>query len=253
MKPEERQKETLSFLRALQREITVEEIAERFGTSTLTVRRDLDTLVEAGLIIRTYGGCILCNHTETAYQRQVGVNFKLKQAIGRAAAELVKPGFVILIDDGSTTFQLASHLESRAPLTVVTNSIAIIPEIARFPQIELEILGGVYNRDINFLGGSLSERLLEMMYFDAVFVGADAVDASGRCLVRMPEVARLTQVMLRRAARKFLLADHSKAGATSYVDFGALHDFDMWVTTTGIDPQLLSVYKKQTTVKEVVL
>jgi DeoR/GlpR family transcriptional regulator of sugar metabolism len=188
---------------------------------------------------------------DTAYQRQVGRNFNLKQAIGRAAADLVKRGEVILIDDGSTTFHLASNLEMRAPLTVVTNSIAVIPELARFPDIKLEILGGLYNRDTNFLGGSLSERLLEMLYFDAVFVGADAIDDAGRCLVQAPEVARLTQVMLKRATRRFLLADHSKAGSHSHVTYGSLGDFDMWITTTGMNPKLLSAYRTMTSIKEV--
>jgi len=251
VKPEKRQQEIISLLRALQRELTVEEIATHFGTSTLTVRRDLDSLVQAGFIVRTYGGCIGRGRFYTAYQKQVGRNFELKQAIGHAAAELVKPGEVILIDDGSTTFHLASNLESRAPLTVVTNSIAVIPELARFPEIKLEILRGIYNRDTNFFGGSLSERVLEMLYFDAVFVGADAIDDAGRCLVRAPDVARLTQVMLRRATRRFLLADHSKAGLHSQVTYGNLGDFDMWTTTTGMNPKLLSAYGTMTSIKQV--
>jgi DeoR/GlpR family transcriptional regulator of sugar metabolism len=251
VKPEKRQAEIVSLLRAMQRELTVEEIATQFGTSALTVRRDLDALVEAGIILRTYGGCIIRTGLGDAYQKQVARNFRLKQAIGATAADLVKSGEVILIDDGSTTFHLATNLESRAPITVVTNSIAVIPALARCPGIQVEILGGLYSRDTNFLGGSLSERLLEMLYFDAVFVGADAVDNTGKCMVRSADVARLTQVMLKRATRRFLLADHTKAGRTSHVIYGSLGDFDLWVTTTGISSKLLAAYRKLTTVKEV--
>lgn len=249
MKPRKRQDEIISLLRAVQRELTVEEIASSYRTSPLTIRRDLDALAEQGSIIRTYGGCILSGGLATSYQKRVGQNFNLKRAIGREAAQLVRSGEVILIDDGSTTFHLASNLETRGPLTVVTNSIAVIPELARFPQIQLEILGGLYNRDTNFLGGSLSERLLEQLYFDAVFVGADAVDQDGMCFVRTPEVARLTQVMLKRATRRFLLADHTKAGRHGYVKYGALNDFDLWITTVGINPKLSAGYEKMTTIK----
>jgi DeoR/GlpR family transcriptional regulator of sugar metabolism len=251
VKPEKRQQTILSLIRALQREVTVEEIAAHFGTSTLTVRRDLDRLGNDGLVVRTYGGCILRNSLDTAFQRHVGRNFKLKQAIGLAAAELVRPGEMILIDDGSTTFHLASNLESRSPVTVVTNSIAVIPELARFPDVQLEILGGAYSRDTNFLGGSLSERLLEMLYCDSLFVGADAINQSGNCMVRSPEAARLTQVMIRRTTRRFLLADHTKTGMNGHVSYGSLKDFDAWITTTGMDPDLLRIYKEMTTVKEV--
>jgi DeoR/GlpR family transcriptional regulator of sugar metabolism len=249
VKPKERQDEIISLLRAVQRELTVEEIAAHFETSPLTIRRDLDSLAEQNAIIRTYGGCMLRSGMATAYQKRVGQNFNQKRAIGRAAAQLVRSGEVILIDDGSTTFHLASNLESRAPLTVVTNSIAVIPELARFPEIQLEILGGLYNRDTNFLGGSLSERLLEVLYFDAVFVGADAVDENGVCFVRSPEVARLTQVMLKRATRRFLLADHTKAGGRGYVNYGSLKDFDLWLTTVGIPPKLIARYEKMTSVR----
>ncbi len=251
MKPEERQQEIVSLLRAMQRELTVEEIALHFGTSQLTIRRDLDCLVENHVILRTYGGCVIRNTLGAAYQKQVGRNFKLKQAIGHAAAQLVKSGEIILIDDGSTTFHLASNLESRAPLTVVTNSIAVIPEVSRFPGIQLEVLGGSYNRETNFLGGSLSERVLESLYFDAVFVGADAVDETGHCLVRASDVARLTEVMLKRAKHRFLLADHTKAGAHSHVTYGTLADFDLWVTTVGINAKRMKVYNKLTTIREV--
>ncbi len=249
MKPKKRQDEIISLLRAVQRELTVEEIASYFKTSPLTIRRDLDSLTEQGTIIRTYGGCMLRSGLATSYQKRVGQNYHLKRAIGREAAQLVRTGDVILIDDGSTTFHLASNLETRGPLTVVTNSIAVIPELARCPDIQLEILGGLYNRDTNFLGGSLSERLLESLYFDSVFVGADAVDEEGMCFVRTPEVARLTQVMLKRAKRRFLLADHTKAGDHGYVKYGALNDFDLWITTLGMPPKLIEEYQKMTTIK----
>ncbi len=250
MKPDKRHYEIASFLRAMQREVTVEELAVQFTTSPITIRRDLDSLAEAGMILRTYGGCIIRTELSTMFQQQLARNFRLKQAIGCSAAEQIRSGETILFDDGSTTFHLASNLESKAPLTVVTNSIAVIPEISRFQGVQLEILGGSYNRETNFLGGSLAERLLEMRYFDAVFVGVDAVDEAGQCMVNSPDVARLTQVMLRRANRRFLLADHTKVGAQATVVYGKLSDFDMWITTRGMAEVQLDGYGKMTTVKE---
>jgi DeoR/GlpR family transcriptional regulator of sugar metabolism len=145
--------------------------------------------------------------------------------------------------------QILSLEYTDVAMKVVTNSIAVIPELARFPQIQLEIPGGLHHRDTNFLGGGLSERLLELLSFDAAFVGADAVDENGVCFVRSPEVARLTQVMLKRATRRFLLADHTKAGGHGYVNYGTLGDFDLWMTTVGIPPKLSTRYEKMTTIK----
>lgn len=69
------------------------------------------------------------------------------------------------------------------------------------------------------------------------------------CFVRTPEVARLTQVMLKRATRRFLLADRTKAGGHGYVKYGALSDFDLWITTVGITAKLSTIYEKMTTVR----
>jgi DeoR/GlpR family transcriptional regulator of sugar metabolism len=57
--------------------------------------------------------------------------------------------------------------------------------------------------------------------------------------------------MLKRATRRFLLADHSKAGLHSHVTYGNLGDFDMWITTAGMNPKLLSAYRTMTSIKEV--
>lgn len=250
MKPEKRHYEIASFLRAMQREVSVEELAEQFSTSPITIRRDLDSLADAGVVLRTYGGCIIRTEISTISQQQLAHNFRLQQAIGLAASELVRSGETILLDDSATAFHLASHLESKAPLTVVTNSITIIPEIARFRGIQLEILGGSYNRETNFMGGSLAERMLEMRYFDAAFVGADAIDEAGQCMVGLPDVARLTEVMLRRANRRFLLADHTRVSARASVVYGNLSDFDLWVTTPGISEKQRQRYDSMTTLRE---
>jgi DeoR/GlpR family transcriptional regulator of sugar metabolism len=250
MKPRERQVEIVSRLRALQRELTVEELAEFFSTSSLTIRRDLDTLIQEGFILRTHGGCLLRSGPEAAFQKRLADNYELKAAIGRAAAGEVRSGQVILIDDGSTTYHLASNLEGKEGLIVYTNSLAFIPQVSHFPSVRLCILGGEYHPDRKFLGGSIAEWVLDMLEFDIVFVGVDAVDDSGRCLAIDPVVARLTQLMLKRARRKILLADHTKAGARSYAAYGSLRDFDLWITTPGLKARYLSHFREMTKIIE---
>ncbi len=249
MKPEQRQEQMLAQLHALQSELTVEELARKFAVSSLTIRRDLDQLEADGVVLRTHGGCVLRATIESAYQNRVALNFELKQAIGRAAANEVKNGDVILINDGSTAFHLAPHLGRLKKLFVHTNSLAVIPVLGRFPEVRLYILGGEYNQEMRYIRGSMTEQALEALEFDVVFLGTDAVDARGNCLVADPEVARLAQVMLRRGNRRVLLADHTKVGARAHVAYGRLSDFDVWYTTPRLDPAQLRLFRKQTTVK----
>ena len=237
-----RQEKLLDRLRAAQREWRVEELAAALKVAPLTIRRDLTALESRGAVLRTHGGCLQAGRAvlETAYHQRVAHHFELKRAIGREAARSVDPGATLLINDGSTTFHLAAHLGERAPLNVYTNSIAMIGELCRYPRIALHILGGRYNEDGHFLGGPLTERLLETLAFDLVFLGADAVNAAGQCLTLDPEVARTTQIMMRRGRRKILLADHTKIGAPGNAVYAGLKDFDLWITTSSPGSMMLA-------------
>lgn len=253
LKPSERQSQILSRLRAMRREWRVDEIAASLHVSPLTVRRDLDQLADDGAVLRTHGGCIYAGRVamETDYHQRVATNFDLKQAIGAAAAAEVKPGSTILISDGSTCFHLASHLGKCGPITVYTNSLTMSAEVNRFPNVRLHILGGEYHRDQFYLGGGLLDRNLELLEFDMVVLGADKIDAAGRCLVLNEDVARTTQIMLRRGKRAILLADHTKAEGVGHVTYGALSDFDLWITSRGLSAGLRKRLGQQTTIREV--
>jgi len=240
MKPEERRSRILEYLRAMQREVRVEELAEMLQVSSLTIRRDLDKLAGDSTIIRTHGGCLSVGRAalETEYHQKVGLNFDLKQAIGKEASSMLEEGDSLLLNDGSTTFHLATHLGSEKKLTVFTNSLAMITEVSRFSNVQLFILGGRYE-DANYsLRGSLLEQILEKYTFDKVFLGADAVDEKGRCMVGTTEEARLTRIMLDSGRKKVLLADHTKTGAAGHCAYCSLEDFDIWITTAGLDRRL---------------
>jgi DeoR/GlpR family transcriptional regulator of sugar metabolism len=254
MNPERRRAEIVSLLRAMQTELHVDELARILQVSELTVRRDLEQLAEQSLVIRTHGGCIAAGKTalETDYHRKVAHNFQLKEAIGRAAAAEVNAGDTLLLTDGSTTFHLAAQLEGRGPLTVYTNSLAMITDLARCRDMSLYILGGKYNGTLYSLQGSLTEQLLESLQFDICFIGADAVTAEGQCMVVTPEEASLTRAMMRRARRRILMADHTKCDSTGYFAYASLSDFNLWITTPGIDSERLAAYRGTVEVKEAI-
>ena len=254
MKPEQRQQHILCQLRAIHQEWRVDELAKALGVSSLTIRRDLDALAATGTIVRTFGGCMAISRVQNSvYQQRIAANFERKAAIGRAAAAEIKAGDTIIINDGSTTFHLATCMGQCGAVTVYTNSVAMINEFSRFPHVRLYLLGGEYHRELFFLGGSLMDRVLETIEADRVFVGADAIDAQGRCLAVDQDTARTAQMMLRRGRRKILLADDTKVRATGRVAYGALRNFDMWITTPGAAPELMKRFRKQTTIKAVPL
>ena len=241
------------MLRALHREWHVKDLASELNVSELTIRRDLKKLVKSGDIIRTHGGCIASDdglfgtHFYKVFER----NFEQKKAIGREAARLVNPGDTLLLGDGSTTYQFAAHLKSRGLITIYTNSIPAIQQLKKCPNIRLYVLGGEYDLDYDMLllKGSLSDRMLETLQFDLVIIGTDAINNKGYCLSKTEDAARTYQLILRQGERKILLADHTKVGASGHVVFGKLSDFDLWITTAGIEEAQMDVFKQQTSVR----
>ena len=252
MKTKNRQNEIVSLLRAMQMEVQVDKLSEILGVSPLTIRRDLKELAEEKAIIRTHGGCLLAGRValDSEYHKKVATNFNLKQKIGIRAASIVKPGEVILVDDGSTTFHLATNLGNITPLTIYTNSLILVTELSRYPDISLNILGGVINQEGYYVSGSITERTLENFCFDKVFIGIDALDKNGKCFVKSASIARLAQIMLRSGKEKILLGDHTKIKVTSGFSYGSLNDFDLWITTSGIEKKQLNLYKKMTKISQ---
>lgn len=232
-------------LRALQCELNVDSLAAALKVSPLTIRRDLDSLERQGAVLRTHGGCVLRTSVESIYHQKVAVNFELKQIIGKTATQEVKDHSTIIISDGSTPFHLACHLAGKT-VTVFTNSVAVINELSRSPSVRLCLLGGEYNAALHSIGGSITEGFLENLRADTVFLGTDAIDDRGCCLVLDPNNARLTRAMMRAARRTVLLADHTKVGAVGHYVFARLPEIDVWYTTKGIPPARLRDFEKQT-------
>jgi DeoR/GlpR family transcriptional regulator of sugar metabolism len=219
MKKKIRQEEILSILRAMQTEVQVDKLARMLEVSTLTIRRDLKELAEERAIIRTSGGCILGGRVaqESEYHKKVASNFELKSKIGKRAAQLVNPGDVIFIDDGSTTFHLAVNLLHISSLTIYTNSLVLVPELSRYSNISLNILGGEVNSHSYSVSGSITETILDNIRFDKVFMGADAVDKSGKCFVKDTRYLRITQMLMRSGEEKICFVSLDRIETLNFI------------------------------------
>ncbi len=248
MKIKERQAKILEFLRIMQRIVIIDELSKILKVSDITIRRDLQDLEYKKAIIRTHGGCMLAGRIgmETQYHKRVATNFDLKQPIGKRAALEINDGDKILIDEGSTAFHLSSNLSHFKSLSVYTNSLALISELSRLPNITLNLFGGVINNQLYSMEGYLTENSIEQIIFDKIFLGVDAIDRFGTCFANKESSARLMQVMLRHGKEKILLCDHTKVGKDAYFSFATLDDFDKWITSSSTDNHLLNDFKRKT-------
>lgn len=223
---------------------SVEELSQRFNVTASTIRRDLAVLNEQGKLARTYGGALAIGaHPEASLRQRIGEAFEEKQAIARWAAEQIHPGESILLDGGSTVGALAHALRGHADLTVTTPALNTVQELADSPGIRIDCLGGRLRSVSQTFVGPLAEATLERMTFDRVFLGADAVTADDGICEADHSQTRLKELMARRGAHVYVLADSSKLGQRPFHAWARLATPWTLVTDAGADPHQVALFQ----------
>jgi len=201
----------------------VSDLAESFGVSEMTVRRDLHALARDGKLERVHGGA-MHSEREPGFSQIEVERFDVKDRMGAAAAALVEDGQTVMIDIGTTTLQAAHHLHGRR-ITVITSSLAVYEELVSDPAIELVLPGGVVRRNYRSLVGVLAEDSLRQLKADVLFLGTSAVDAGlGVWDTTMVEVP-IKRAMIAASQSVTLLADMEKfdlAGLVRVCDADAI-------------------------------
>jgi DeoR family transcriptional regulator of aga operon len=214
--------------------VTASLLAREFGVSGMTIRRDLLALAEKAHVRRTHGGAVLTERMifEFDYRSRRETNRAAKCAIAAEARKLVRPGNCIILDNGTTTLELASLLRDGEKLTVITPSLAVASELQYAAAVEVILLGGVVRRGSPDLTGPLTEHCLELFSADFVFLGADGIGLDGSMYNSDLRLGRVDRMMRGIAKRCCVLADGSKVGRTALARSGSLADVDYFITDT---------------------
>jgi DeoR/GlpR family transcriptional regulator of sugar metabolism len=211
--------------------VRISGLAEEYGVTTETIRRDLDALARRGLLARTYGGAAMrALAGEPGVAARAQVNVAERRRIGLFAASFIKPGDVILIDAGSTTTHFADALAQLAiAFTVITNSLGVARILGQSETASVMLCPGEVRLTEEGVFGPDTLDYLDRYHADAAFIGAGGftpaevsdADAAGVAVKRK---------MITRAERVVLLADRTKAGVTQYATVCPLDGLDALVT-----------------------
>lgn len=202
----------------------VSELADDFGVSTVTIRKDLDALADRGSVIRTHGGAIAqrIRRGDLAYDVRDQMQREEKAAIGALAAAQVADGESILIDASTTGLYLARELMQRGAgqsLTIVTNSIRMASELAIRPDIVVLLMGGrVRGRSLSLVG-QLGDAVLSRVNVQKAFVGAAGFTLEEGLTETTEEEAQIKRAMVAAVREVFAIVDHSKWGRVASATF----------------------------------
>lgn len=207
------------------------ELARQFGTSEMTIRRDLDVLASRGLIKKVHGGATL-NSVDMQFQERQQLSRGPKERIGLKARELIQPGQTIYIDAGTTAIQLALALKADPQLArtvyVVTHAINIAYEL--HSECKLYLIGGEAYQGTFSLVGPDAIQMIQKYNYDVFFVGACGIhERSGLTNTNLIEAQLKTEIM-KRSNQKVLIADQSKWGNLGFATFAPIDAVDLWIT-----------------------
>ncbi|MHB1538280.1 MAG: DeoR/GlpR family DNA-binding transcription regulator [Solirubrobacteraceae bacterium] len=219
-------------LLAEQGEVSIGPLADRFGVSEMTIRRDLETLEADGLARRVRGGAIstVARGYEPPFATRVATAHPGKLAIAQAAATLVQDGETAILDVGTTVLELARALRGRTGLTVVTPSMLAALELANEPYVRVLLTGGSVRPGELSLVGDFAEQTLRALNCDVFFMGVGGLDVEKGLTEYNLDDARVKRAALQSSGRCVVLADRRKLGCVCLATIAPLSTIDVLIT-----------------------
>ena len=219
-------------------QVSVNDLSESLGVSSVTIRNDLEQLEKKNMLLRARGGAMKIS------QNHVGLDYPLsdkqkkhlteKKEIGKKAVELIEDGNTIILDSGSTTFEVAKNLGKFEELTVITNAINVANLLAEYKNINVIVPGGTLRKNSMSLVGILAEKGFQNYFCDQLFLGVDGFDTNYGISTPNIEEAHLNQIMIGMSKKVIVVADSSKFNHRGFAFIAPVPKIHTLITDKGI-------------------
>ncbi len=224
-------------------------LASLLGVSESTIRRDLNEIAKTNeMVERVHGGLMLKSDkvgTELMFDLKLDKNIDQKRKIAKKALEFVEDGDSIILDSGSTCFQISKLLYQKKGLRVITADVKIAEELGKFAEVETIIIGGIVRPGYYSIGGELALEVLSKFSVEKAFLGIDAIDIKkGITNASMFEVG-IKKDIIRNAKQVIAVCDHTKFGKVALAKVADLKDLDIIITDSGIDESFIEAIENR--------
>lgn len=246
MRATERKLEIMKYLQS-NGHVECTELAEKFGVSTMTIRRDLAKLEKEGLVTMEYGGAVLNNggnfeHSMTMKQVQF---VEEKMRIAKKCASYIKDGDIIYLDAGTTVCELAKLIGNRNNITVMTHSLLVANALAA-TDVNLIMCPGHYRQKSMAYMGQLTDQFISSFRVDKLFLGVEGVHKETGVSVQNSRDGVTKAKLIHQAKWVCCMADSSKFEHEYYYNISDWNSIDILVTDTGLDDSIAESYQKET-------
>lgn len=231
MTPNPRQSDLLDAVRSAG-SLSVEALAERFGVTLQTVRRDVKLLAEAGLLARFHGGVRLPSSTteNIAYRQRQALHAEGKLRIARAIAARVPNGCSLFLNLGTTTEAVAQALLQHQGLRVITNNLNVAALLADNPGFEILVTGGLVRHRDRGLMGEATVDFIRQFRVDIGLIGISGIEADGSLRDFDYREVQVARAIIQQSREVWLAADQSKFNRPAMVELARLDQIDLLFT-----------------------
>lgn len=220
--------------------VLVSKLSVEMGVTEETVRRDLEKLEKQEALRRTHGGALPMDESsyEMSLHKRKQTNVEAKERLAKAAIEYVASGDTIFLDASTTTFFMARELKKMKQVTVITNSVRVVDELADADAVKVIAVGGLVSPNRSFVG-SLAETAIQNNYFaNKMFFSAKGVTAEAGILESNEQECAIKQRMMENAKERFFLCDSAKIGHVGFVKLASFEQIDRFLTETELPDDL---------------
>ena len=227
--------------------VRVAELSRELNCSEVTIRNDIRTLEQEGLLKRTHGGAERIGGAPQSERRypseSVYRNISQKRAIAARAYSLIDDRDTIILDDASTSFYLALHIKEHPEkqLAVVTNSLPIGSELADVKHVELYMVGGHVGGKLPATMGDAAVENLKNFHVDKAFIGVHSINFNvGLTSIATPQM-QVKRAIIDASQKVCVLADSTKFGSGYVSVIGPINEVDAIITDSGIEGQYVEM------------
>ena len=211
---------------------TIEALAERFGVTLQTVRRDVQRLAEAGLLSRFHGGVRLPGSTteNIAYRQRQAMESEAKARIAKAIAQRVPHGCSLILNIGTTIEAVARELLQHRGLRVITNNLHVAALLSTNPDCEVIVAGGQVRSADQGIVGEATVDFMRQFKVDMGLIGISGIEADGTLRDFDYREVKVSRTIIEQSREVWLAADRSKFNRPAMVELARLDEVDVLFT-----------------------
>ena len=229
-----------------EKKVVVSILSEQFGVSEETIRRDLDKLDKEGLAIKSYGGAILNEslNIDMPFHVRKKKNIRGKQKIAELIAELIQDGDHIILDPSTTAVSLVKTIQNKRRLTIVTNSIEILVELADINGWDIISSGGTLRENYLALVGLRAIENIRTFHADKVIISCKGIDME-KGITDVDEMfSQVKQAMLHSASKRILAVDSTTFDKVAFSQICNFQDIDFVITDLKPSDEWIEYFRK---------